>query len=55
MLQALVGVMIDAVMDDFEILEYSTTSAGAVLDTLALLSTGGDAIGVMSQVSSIGS
>lgn len=51
MFQALVGVMINAVMDDFGVLEYSTTSAGAVLDTMALLSTSGDALGTASQVS----
>lgn len=52
-LQALVGAMIDAVIDDFGVLEYSTTSAGAVLGTLALLSTSGDALGTVSQVTSI--
>lgn len=42
--------MINAVMGDFGVLEYSATSAGAVLSTLALLSTGGDALGIESQV-----
>ncbi|CAN0146388.1 unnamed protein product, partial [Pylaiella littoralis] len=45
----LVGLMVSAVMDDFGILEYSTTSAGAAFDTLALLSTGGDALSSASQ------
>ncbi|CAN0146525.1 unnamed protein product [Pylaiella littoralis] len=47
--QTLVGLMVSAVMDDFGILEYSTTSAGAAFDTLALLSTGGDALSSASQ------
>ncbi|CAM9419179.1 unnamed protein product [Pylaiella littoralis] len=47
--QAFVGTMINAVMDDFGVLEYSTTSAGTVLNTLALLSTVGDAVGTASQ------
>lgn len=52
MLQTLVGVMIGATIHDFVMLDYSPTTAGAVLDTLALLSSTGDALGAESQVRS---
>lgn len=48
-----VGDMIDAAVDDFGVLDYSITSAGAVLDTLAILSTAGGALGTASQASMI--
>lgn len=44
--------MINAAVVDFGVLDYSPTSAGAVLDTLALLSSNMDALGTESQVSS---
>lgn len=49
-LKVLVGDMVNATMDDFGVLDYSINSAGAVLDTLALLSTRGDAVGTALQV-----
>lgn len=49
-LKVLVGDMINDTMDDFGVLDYSTTSAGTVLDTLALLSTRGGAVGTALQV-----
>lgn len=42
--------MIDAAVADFGVLDYSLTSAGAVLDTLALLSSNSDALGTEPQV-----
>lgn len=49
-LQKLVTALVSAASDDFGVLDYSTTSAGAVLDTLALLSSNPDVLGADSQV-----
>ncbi len=46
--------MIHAAVDDFGALDHTSTSVGAVLGTLALLSTSEDALGVESQVIIIG-
>lgn len=37
-LQNLTATMIEDVANDFDVLEYSATTAGAVLDTLSLVS-----------------
>eukprot|EP00903_Cladosiphon_okamuranus_P012876 g12026.t1 len=53
--QALAEVMINAAVADFGVLDYSPTSAAAVLDTLALLSSNGDTLGTESQGILLGS
>ena len=45
--------MIHAAVDDFSVLDHSSISVGAVLGTLALLSSSEGALGVESQVSTI--
>lgn len=45
--------MVEDVTNDFEALEYSATTAGAVLDTLALVSGGGISQGADPQVGRI--
>ena len=42
--------LVNAAVGDFDVLDYSTTSAGAVLDTLALLSSSPEALGSEPQV-----
>lgn len=42
--------LVNGAVADFGVLDYSTTAAGAVLDTLALVSGSGDALGPQSQV-----
>lgn len=51
LLQNLVTALVSAAVADFGGLDYSTTAAGAVLDTLALISGSGDALGSESKVS----
>lgn len=51
--QTLATTLVSAAVADFDVLDYSTTSAGAVLDTLAILSSSPDALGTESQVGAI--
>lgn len=48
--QNLAGVLLDALMGDYDSLEYTTETATATLATLALLSSDEDALGESSQV-----
>lgn len=43
--QSLLGEMIDAVATDYEYLDYSPETAGAVLEAMALLSSGSRSMG----------
>lgn len=47
--QTLVTTLVNAAVDDYGVLGYSATSAGAVLDTLALLSSSPEALEAESQ------
>lgn len=46
----LAGVMVEAVTGDYESMDYSTESAGAVLETFVVLSSEPNALGSDSQV-----